>query len=181
MKSVNPKTKASALPWRKYSFYFETPADCNRMALPISACLRTKCTHVYFARYTGALESRLDVYFLAPSRVPIKETITSKRGEFGWIKIVGPEVVEGSLAHAAGWETVVRCYACFSSMPPEQRRSQFIDVLHWMQNMMGFDYVDEARNNLHSIACVLGVFENSIKMGNKLHKAARKAPRGARN
>lgn len=181
MKPVNPKTKAATLPWRKYSFYFETPADCNRMAMPIAAFLRCKCTHVYYARYTGALESRLDIYFLAPSTMPVKQALITQKREYGWTKIVGPEIVQGSLAHASGFETVVRCAALFSEMPPEQRRFQFIDVLHWMQNMMGFDYVDEARNNLQSIACVLGIFENSIKLGNKLTKAQRKAPKGARN
>ena len=181
MNPVNTKTKAKAHLWRKYSFYFDTAAECNDMAMPIAAFLRTKSPHVYYARYTGALESRLDVYFLAPSTIPTKQVMKTKTGDFGWTKIVGPEVVEGSLAHASGFETVIRCFASFSNMPPEQRRSQFIDVLHWMQNMMGFDYVDEARNNLMSINCVLGVFENSIKMGNKITKASRKAPRASRN
>ena len=181
MKSVNTKTKATTPAWRKYSFFFATPDDCNTMAMPLAAFLRTKCSHVYYARYTGALESRLDVYFLAPSTLPTKQVLKTQTGDFGWTKIVGPEAVQGSLAHASGFETVVRCYASFSAMPPQQRREQFIDVMHWMYNMFGIDYVDEARCNLWSIDRILSVFENSIKLGNQITKSQRKAPRASRN
>lgn len=181
-KSIKAPKNGGPGGWRKYSFYFDTAAECNLMAMPIACFLRTKCSHLYYARYTGALESRLDIYFLSPVRVPInKEALQSKRGEYRWIKVVGPEIVDGSFGHAAGFECVVRCAAAFKELTVDQQRFQFLDVIHWMQNMMGYDYVDEARNNLQGVAMVLGVFENSIRLGNRLSKSQRKAPRGSSN
>lgn len=181
MNPVNPKTKDKPAMWRKYSFYFDTPTDCNDMAAPIAATLRCKCSHVYFARYTGALESRLDVYFLTAKPMPIRQTLQCKRKQMRWTRIDGPVPCSGSFAHAAGCEAVLVATALMKDMPLQQRREQFIDVVHWMYNMFGIDYVDEARCNLFSIDRILSVFENSIKLGNKITKAQRRASKSARN
>lgn len=180
MNDMNPKTKDKPGLWRKYSF-FETPGDCNEMAAPIAAMLRCKCSHVYYARYNGALESRLRRVFLSAKPVPIN--LHTRRKEMRWIRIDGPKPCSGSFAHAAGCEAVLvlMATAVFKDMPLQQRLEQFIDMVHWMYNMFGIDYVDEARCNLSSIDRILNVFENSIKLGNRITKSSRRAPKTSRN
>lgn len=159
--------------WRKYSFYFDTTEQCNRMALPLAAYLRTKVSFIYYARYTNAHESRLDVYFLSPKPMPASSLLRAKG--LSWAKLVGPEPCEGSFPHAAAFEVVARLFAVHDD--PKVRAEQFYDVLHWMNNMAGFDYVDEVRGACYSINKVMGVFEQSIKLGNQMTKAAHKATR----
>jgi len=182
MKSVNIKSKAKpplALGgWGKYTFTFDSIEVCNTLALPIAAYLRSRFPKVYYARYTGALESRLDVYVYAVKLADFDRfDFRQFSKQVRWKKIEGPTTCPGSDAHAAGFDAVLRCVGAFSKMTPDERRAQFNDVVHWMQNMMGYDYVDEVRNHLHAIHCVMGVFEQSIRLGNKMSKAAKKAGR----
>jgi hypothetical protein len=185
MKSVNIKstaeTETGPLAWRKYSIYFHSAAECNALAMPIAAMIRSRVALLYYARYTGALESRLDIYFATTKPVPPKETLRLPKKLVRWTKVVGPTPCAGSAAHGWAFDAVLRISAALSAMPAEQMRNQFIDVIHWMHNMFGIDYVDEARCHLASINCVLNVFDNSIRMGNKVAKAQRKAPKASRN
>lgn len=170
---MKSKVQTPTASWRKYSFYFDTTEQCNRMALPLAAYLRCKVTALYYARYTNAHESRLDVYFLSPKPMPASSLL--RASGLRWAKLVGPEPCDGSFAHAAAFEVVARLFATHDD--PKVRAEQFYDVIHWMNNMAGFDYVDEVRGACYGINKVMAIFEQSIKLGNQMTKVARKATR----
>lgn len=189
MASVNIKSKAKKAKrgwgWYRYSFFFRSFEDCNRMALPIAACLRTRLSKLYFARYTNAREARLDVVGMQRnSNVLTQEHVNALMAAGGtcWRKIVGPTPCEGSLAHAAAFDfvAVFTAYAELQQLDAEGKHALWLDVLHWAHNMAGYDYVDEARSNLWSIQKILNIFEQSIKLGTtaaKLTKVTRKRAR----
>jgi len=190
MKSVNPKSKAktkqSALPtWYRFSFYFPSNQECNEAAMPVAAMLRVKFEHVYFARYTGAMESRLDVVVRSISGTALTQDhvnalMKSTGGETRWQRIVGPTPCSGSIAHATAFEFVVRFYALSQGMEDKARFELWNDVLHWAHNMAGYDYIDEARCHLYNIDKIVSIFESSIKLGNDMATAQKKAARKTR-
>lgn len=177
-KSVNPKSLAARPEsWRKYSFYFDTQEDCNRLALPLAACMRGRVPKVYFARYNNATEHRVDLYFAATTPLPKNDILAGLKKEMRWHHVIGPVACEGSDAHAAGFDAVLRLAHALNKLPVETQRGQWCDVIHWMHNMFGIDYVDEIRCSLHAIHCIASVFDNSIKLGNRMVKAAKKLRR----
>lgn len=190
MKSVNPKSKGKTkelpLPtWYRFSFHFNSVHDCNEAAMPVAAMLRVKFPHVYFARYTGAMESRLDVIVrshgaTALTQEHVNALMKSTGGATRWQRIVGPIPCTGSLAHATAFEFVVRFYALSQSMEDKARFELWNDVLHWAHNMAGYDYIDEARCHLYNIDKIVSIFESSIKLGNQMAAAQKKAARKMR-
>lgn len=190
MKSVNPKSKAkikeSPLPtWYRFSFYFPNSKECNEAAMPVAAMLRVKFEHVYFARYTGAMESRLDVIVrsnkgTALTQEHVNALMKSTGGGTRWQRIVGPIPCTGSLAHATAFEFVVRFWGLAQGMEYQARFGLWNDVLHWAHNMSGYDYIDEARCHLYNIEKIVSIFESSIKLGNEMASAQKKAARRQR-
>jgi hypothetical protein len=196
MKSVNPKSKAktkqSPLPtWYRFSFYFPSIQVCNEAALPVAAMLRVKFPHVYFARYTGAMESRLDVIVRSHGATALtQEHVNALMKASGngcrWQRIEGPTPCTGSLAHATAFEFVVRFHALVAGcaqdegMDAQARFELWNDVIHWAHNMAGYDYIDESRCYLHGLGKIMTVFEQSIKLGNQMACAQKKAARKTR-
>ena len=190
MKSVNPKKPVSRECWFKLSVHFKDADHCNTCSLSLAQSLRNDYPAVYFARYCNATHARTDFYVfclelleaeIVPTAIRLRNRMRSycQKIRFIAIKITGtasavplprvdkPKRCPGSFAHAAAFDCVLKMSDQLNPLPPEQKHQQFVDVLHWLNNMFGYDYVDEARNNLHSIHCILGVFESSINAGKK--------------
>ena len=180
-KSVITKSQVKAKPapiWGKVSFHFNTTNHCNDYALTIAIAFRSRFDAVYFARYNNTLGARLDLYLRANQLSEILDASREIASKFKCvIAIKGPTLCPGSEAHAAGFDAVIRMSRAFMDMPPEQGQEQFMDVLHWTFNMMGYDYVNEARCHLYSIERILSVFDNSIRLGQKLDTTTRKQRR----
>ena len=186
MKSVNLKSKdKTPLPptgWYRLSFFFKTTEACNQMAMPIAACFRQHVEALYFARYTSTLESRLDVIIKHPvSRSVWLSNIMAKVGKIRWERIDGPVPCEGSPAHAAAFDFALKFTAHTLTADHQTKMALWCDVLHWMHNMAGYDYCDEAKCHLYSLDKIVNVFDNSIKLGNQMTKTARKLHRAKRS
>lgn len=171
--------------WHKFHFYFATIEACNRLALALASLLRSKWPKVYFARYTNALESRLDIYVWFPpgsdyvlSQADLDRIMAANKGT-RWTKVEGPIKCEGSESHAAGFDFVMKFIGHAIDLKLDGARTTALwnDALHWMHNMCGYDYVDEARCHLNALSTVIQIFDDSIKLGNKMVKVARSVRR----
>jgi hypothetical protein len=176
MKTVNPKSQPLLSEWYRFSFTFPSVKACNKCALPIAASLFDEFKHVYFARYTGALDSRLDVIIHSKS-VPSTEQIHVRAAFQRWTHVEGPTLCSGSLAHAAAFEFVFRFWCVTQNMKDLPRFELWSDVLHWAHNMAGYDYTAEARSNLRTLVNIISIFESSIRLGNQMFAAQKKAAR----
>lgn len=188
MKIINPKSKKKSKPsspWYRLRFVFPSTQDCNETALSMAALLREVFPCVYFARYTGALDSYVDIVVNAVGKTLLTQadinSIMSK-GNCRWTRIEGPEPCEGNRAHAAMFDFVLQFegLAQVMKLDPEAKHNLWLDTLHWGHNMVGYDYVDEARCHLHSLDKLIMVFERSIKLGNRMAAAQKKAMRRQR-
>lgn len=185
MKVVNPKSKKKQGPWYRLRFIFPTIQDCNETAMSVAALLRAVFPYVYFARYTGALESRLDVVLNAGGKTMLSQADINQimsKGKCRWTRIEGPEPCEGSRAHAAMFDFVLQFtgFAAIMNLAQEAKFDLWSDVLHWGHNMAGYDYIDESRCHLHSLNKIVTVFEQSIKLGNRMAAAQKRATRRQR-
>jgi len=187
MKSVNLKSKdKTPLPptgWYRLSFFFKTTEACNQMAMPIAATLRPHVEALYFARYTSAVEARLDVVVKHPVLLNQcdLDRIIAKVGKIRWERIDGPVPCEGSPAHAAAFDFALKFTTHTLTADHQTKMALWCDVLHWMHNMAAYDYCDEAKCHLYSLDKIVNVFDNSIKLGNQMTKAARKLRRAKRS
>lgn len=188
MKAVNKKShKKPHKPgtWYRLRFIFPSIQACNENAMSVAALLRGLFPYVYFARYTGALESRLDVVVNAAGKTLFtQEDINAimKKGGCSWSRIEGPEPCEGSRAHAAMFDFVMSftALAHILSLDEQAKFDLWNDVVHWGHNMAGFDYIDESRCHLHSLTKIITVFEQSIKLGNRISAAQKRVVRRQR-
>lgn len=154
--------------WRKFTVTFRDEPHCRENAFRIAVELRKFHPEVYFARYCNALRSKADFYFrmgVQPIHLP---SLIARAGA----KASALEPCEGSSAHAAGFDAVVRIVHHFTGADAATRRTQFIDVVHWMHNMLGYDYVEEAKMYLTSTYNILGIFDACIQHGRTLTKKA---------
>ena len=154
---------------------------CKELALSLAIELGVHYQKVYFARYTNALHAYANFYLSQP-RPNCKSpklghqylVLLLKRStaKYGRKVVVEPAVPSpGSDAHAAGFAFVCQfMMVCYDN--PE-RLPLFNDVLHWMHNMAGFDYIDEMRGYLEGISKITGVFERSILEGKKITRKPR--------
>lgn len=99
-----------------------------------------KIKHLYYARYTGLESSTVEISALTPADwKAIREFFEKQAG------ITHVEVLErdsGSLAHAYAYQAVKRIKPYEPDLADD---NDFADVIHWMANMRGMDYIREAR------------------------------------
>lgn len=181
---VMPKIKSKNEPyqWFKVCVHFNSPEDCNNAALPVAIKLRDSYPAVYFARYCNAQASRADFYVrcsvgqthTAIIRGIIKRAIAHGGARSISYQIDKPVKHEGSDAHAAGFDCVLLLARAFFLNDEDERTktdpslgAALSDVVHWMHNMLGFDYVDEARRSLYAVERILKIFESCIKAPTK--------------
>jgi len=199
MCAVNRKSKAkrktpapaTSLPisktgWYRFQFWFKTVEQCNRLAMPIAAVFRAKHDAVYFARYTNAFESRLDLFVKTKNPTVLTQGDVDGimhavgGGKTRWFRVDGPAPCEGSELHGAGFELAMRFVGRTFDMDDMAKTELWVDILHWTFNMVGLDYIDEARCNLRSLDRIMAIFDQSIRLGNKLGKVARKVRQSRR-
>jgi hypothetical protein len=96
--------------------------------------------HLYFARYTDLETSRVEIS--AHTGAEFRNIIEFAEKIPGVIRVSVAYRDSGSLAHAFAYQAVKKI-APFEKDLPED--NDFADVLHWMCNMRGMDYIREAR------------------------------------
>lgn len=188
MKIVNSKSKNKTHKpgtWYRIRFSFPSHEDCNETALNVATLLRGVFPHVYFARYSSAVESNLDVIVNAVSRTMLSQKELDRiirEGKCRWTRVEGPEPCEGSRAHAAMFDFVLGFtgLARVLNLDPHDQRALWSDVIHWGHNMAGYDYVDESRCYLHGLDKIMDVFARSIKLGNEMTAVQKRLSRRQR-
>ena len=179
-KNTKTKPNTDLVRWYKIHVHFNSTADCNESALRIAVKLRAAYPAVYFARYCNANTARADFYVkyyaTGQRHFPLIRSIIKRAIARGGHRSLDCRIEfrnhVGSDAHAAGFDCVLTlARAFFLSDDGEDERTAadpklgaaLADVIHWMHNMLGFDYVDEARQSLYSLGRVLQIFEDCIK------------------
>lgn len=103
-----------------------------------------KPSHLYFAHYNQigttllriVVETDADNYF-------IKESLENRIKYMDNISVIdGKE--PGSLAHSLGYDIC----KILKDDNKETKKSQLYDIIHWMQNMLGFTDIEEEANYL---------------------------------
>lgn len=121
--------------------------------------------HLYYARYTDLQSSTVEISaFTSADWKAIREFFKKREG------ITHTEIVlrdSGSLAHAYAYQAV-KYIKPFEADIPEDH--DLADVLHWMCNMRGMDYIREAR--LYSYRAVVELHKLAIE-SEKNHQALR--------
>lgn len=99
-----------------------------------------KIKHLYFARYTTLESSKVEISALTGAE--FKDIIKLTEQIPGVIRTVIEYRDSGSIAHAYAYQAVKRIDPFEKDLPED---NDFADVLHWMCNMRGMDYMREAR------------------------------------
>jgi hypothetical protein len=97
-----------------------------------------------------------------------------------------PIPCEGSTAHSMGLDLAIAIWTQHMARridnedtndedAVKQTFELFADVMHWTANALGLDYCDEAKLHLYSMDRIVNIFSHSVKLGNKLTAAAKKA------
>ena len=166
--------------WYKTRVHFAAQKDVLEHSLRCALALRHRYPGVYFARYTNVATGSphytdfyvqcYGVFRRAAEREQIRRVITDtcrNRPVPPNVLIDLPADHEGSEAHAAGFDCVAKlCVAfCLTDDESEARGSTqelhaaMADVQHWMNNMFGIDYLDEARQALYTAGRVLDAIQ----------------------
>lgn len=190
-KPVNIKSKQNLptppkLPWWKVSVFFKNAEDCRVFSMVLAIKLRSICPMAYFARYMTVVESRADYCFVKPPEYHLREIVAlvSRHGKLQF-RISDIIPCEGSTAHAMGLDLAIAIWTQHAAVGegPEGLSAAitktgielFADAIHWTTNALGLDYCDEAKLNLYSLDRIVNIFAQSIKLGNAMTTAAKKA------
>jgi hypothetical protein len=125
-------------------------------ALPSCILLKKELSapHLFFARYQNDPNGPGDLAVQFYSLLNKKAIIATFVKVFGKYLLKEVELIprkreKGSHIHAAAFEYAVELYESRANL------SQFLDVQHWLYNMLGFDYIDEASFNGQAAAAAL--------------------------
>ena len=130
--------------------------DANHLSTGLALALHLEplCDLVYFARYTN-VPPRLELRVLtACSRATLRRVIGAYRPTgVAPLKITFPDDAPGSTAHALACN-VIKILALENSLTVER----LTDIVHWMFNMAGFSYVQEAMGSaLHCFSALRNI------------------------
>lgn len=96
--------------------------------------------HLYFARYTTLESSKVEISAL--TGVEFRRIVEFAEKLPGVVRTIVEYRDSGSVAHAYAYQAVKRISPFEKDLPEDH---DFADVLHWMCNMRGMDYMREAR------------------------------------
>lgn len=96
--------------------------------------------HLYYARYTSLESSTVEVSALTNADWKFIEKFFVQNKSVLKVEIVDRST--GSVAHAHAYQAVKRIKPFASDLAEDH---DFLDVIHWMCNQRGLDYVREAR------------------------------------
>jgi hypothetical protein len=120
-----------------------------------------KVKHLYYARYTGLESSTVEVSALTGADWNEIKKFFKRPGAFLTGGVVKVEVMDrgvGSLAHAYAYQAVSRIKPFDKDLADD---NDFADVMHWMCNMRGMDYVREAR--LYAYRALVLLHQNALE------------------
>ena len=181
-KQAKPKKsiyKPKLAHWYKTRVHFTKPGDVLEHSLRCALALRHRHPAVYFARYTNVAHGSphytdfyvqcYGVHHRAADRNRISDMIseTCRSRSSASFKIDEPVEHEGSEAHAAGFDCVAKLCVAFCLTDDESEttgsraelHAAMADVQHWMNNMFGIDYIDEARQATYTIDRILAAIQ----------------------
>lgn len=182
---VRAAADQSSTRWWKLVVHYSKPSECNSMALATAIRLRDTYPGVYFARYTSATYCRAEFTVqcftdVTPGRQAKQVAQVIEKFALSNLSICAlPKIDEavshnGSEAHAKAFDVVFLLAKHFCLCPdkdsddealfysPSEINAALADVVHWMHNMLGVDYVAEARQYLYGIDRILTIFNECI-------------------
>jgi hypothetical protein len=146
-------TKAT---WLKVTVNFVPPYDLAESAMDVVRAFEATFSipHIYFSRYVDAVKNSVEISCLTDT--PAHKIKSYFRHKSFVTDVTVENRGTGSLAHAYA-------YLAVSMMPHYDKDSdnnwkEMLDVVHWMQNMRGFDYYREIRFYGYAAFC----FANQI-------------------
>jgi len=162
--------------WYKFNVHYASASDCLAYSLLLAVRLRPLCEGIYFARYSNGLASYAGYHLKfhrTPNPAKMRQRLTATVSKLHRtlqarqltvaLPTVGPLTpTPGSDAHAAAFEFITRLIAATENMEPLPFRELYADTLHWMHNMNGYDYVDEARLQMYGVNRILDIFAACI-------------------
>jgi hypothetical protein len=127
--------------WLKIGVMVKPGADLKCLAWKFAEKFEEKfrVPALYFARYTDALSSRLEI-----SALVVDDPKRIKRFFRKYEDVIGVKIENrdpGSFSHACAYQAVKRLMVGND----DARGTALRDVFHWMSNMVGCDYLQEIR------------------------------------
>ena len=129
--------------WKLIKIDFADASELRAYILKITEFIeaRTHCHSLYFARYVNQTVAHVSFQ----SDQPTEDLLNELRQQFPTIQqITMNDRGEGSLSHGFGYQICKE----LSPLDRPKMEEQLQDVVHWMHNMLGFGYEDEAAKYL---------------------------------
>ncbi len=136
--------KPKAKTWYKVSVFIEPRLNLAKIGLELVCDFETRFSikQLYFSRYVDNIKNSMEIS-CATEATPrqIKAYWNSKHYV---LAVTVENRGSGSLAHAYAYQAV-KLMPVFENKDDHEGWSQFLDVIHWMCNMNGYDYYREIR------------------------------------
>lgn len=155
--------------WWKVRVNFDRKYSADDNAFRCALQLRLKFPLVYFARYNTTEQNYVEFTVQCRGRTGtpreqikimriISETIMG--GELvPKFTVDKPTERDGSEAHGHAFDAVCCVLGAPNLVTDDERKAALADLMHWMHNMAGIDYLDEARQSLYTIGRVLDMIQ----------------------
>ena len=176
--------------WCKVSVHFDSETELVQHAFAIASFMRMRHM-LYFARYSDLAADRYTAnYTVLLHDYPQLPDTTAVLGDRILSKIEGRrrrvmdkltkrflqaakklniainvgamEMCSGSVAHAVGFDAIAGLKFAFTQFDGTTKQREFQDVLHWMYNMMGYDYTQEVGMAAFGIQRIMCVFADGL-------------------
>jgi hypothetical protein len=171
--------------WLKVTVAFEPSFNLAYSGLDVAQCFEAKfkIQNMYFSRYVTTLKNSLEISCQTAANVKaIRRWFQAKNYVLG---LTIENRGSGSMAHAHAYRAISAM--ALADRDKEDSWDPMLDVIHWMCNMRGYDYLREIRFYGYGAFC----FANQVAHQNdefqaKLQgkapagKAAKSASNGAR-
>lgn len=171
--------------WLKVTVYFQPDLDLAREGLAIVNCFEMcfGIKNLYFSRYVDLVKNSIEISCLTDTKYKaIKAYFKSRRAV---LAVAVEDRGSGSMAHVFAYQAVKRL--AYHEKDDNAGWNEFLDVVHWMSNMNGYDYCREIRFYGYAAFCFANQLTaqseaNTAKLQGKApaEKAARPASKCAR-
>lgn len=143
--------KSKHCKWLKITAWVNNSQDRKEAIRKMVRCFESdfRVRHLYYARYCTLEESRFELSAFTEITDSVIKRFFKRFKEVTRVEII--ERGTGSLAHAYGYQAVKNLDAFVTDQANDD---QFLDLLHWMANMRGLDYLREARLFSYRALCL---------------------------
>lgn len=154
--------------WWKVRVNFDRQSACDNEALRCALQLRLNFPLIYYARYNSDKHYvEYTVMCKGAKGVP-REQIKIMRTISDTIMggtlvpkftVDKPVECDGSEAHGHAFDAVCAILGARNLTTDDDRKAALADLIHWMHNMAGIDYLDEARQALYTMGRILDMIQ----------------------